>query len=287
MNYERVALLGMFIAMLFVRYEVLAGGPKVSALGNRHNLSAQNTGVKYFATNDLVNNPKGQQICIFCHTPHSALPQGALWNRKDTTLTFARYTSSTLDIRNIAAAQYAPGSQPNGSSRLCLSCHDGATGLGDVVWGGPIAMNINAIPAGDIMSFNPISNKMKSGHHPVSFVYAQGFNYQTQIGTMIAGLVPAVDFRLPVSVTLPGPLTNMAAYVKLQDTDRKGNGWMQCTTCHDPHQNMGNDKDVYSTPVRKVTPFWVYSTAGAASASHDAVCNACHTNGLVTPAPFP
>lgn len=277
MSYMRFFCFVVLATLCGAIYDASARGPLISSMGkgNKHNLSAQNfPGLTYYATNDLVNNPRGQQICIFCHTPHSAQPQGALWNRKDTTQTFARYTSATLDIKNIAAAQYA-NSQPNGSSRLCLSCHDGATGLGDVMWGGPIAMNINAIPANDVMSFNSSTNKMKTGHHPVSFVYALGFNYNTQTGTMISGLQPVAGFRLPAAVP------PMASYVKLQDTLHDGRGWMQCTTCHDPHQNMGDDVAKYPSPVRKIVPFWVYSGTSAA-ASNDAVCNSCH---VISPVP--
>lgn len=265
------------VTLVFVR-DVSAGGPMVSAMGNKHNLSAQNTGVAYHAE-DRLDNPGGKQICIFCHTPHNSQPQGPLWNRYDTSQVFARYSSSTLKIGTIAASQYSvsgdAGGQPNGSSRLCLSCHDGVTGLGEVVRSGQlgaILMNINKI-AGPA-SFDPsTTNKMKVGHHPVSFVYATSFDYKTQNGTMI-GL--GGSFVLPKYSAQP----QMADKVKLQDSKRDARGWMQCTTCHDPHQNMGNDVDTWPSPfIRKMTPFWVYSGATTAN-GHDAVCNSCH---IVTP----
>ncbi|MDU0460676.1 MAG: hypothetical protein RW306_18250, partial [Geobacteraceae bacterium] len=89
---------GMFVFIL--SWEVCAKGPMVSAMGNKHNLSAQNTAVTYRAVDDVVTNPGGQQICIFCHTPHNSNPQGPLWNRRDTSQVFARYTSNTLQIKN-------------------------------------------------------------------------------------------------------------------------------------------------------------------------------------------
>lgn len=273
-----------FVVMLVVAWDVSARGPMVSAKGNKHNLSAQNTDVTYRAVDDPILNPGGQQICIFCHTPHNSQPQGPLWNRKDTTVTnFARYSSSNLKIGKIAASQYASsgdaGGQPNGSSRLCLSCHDGVTGLGDVIRSGQAGaiqmLGGNNIPQNDIASFHPSTNKMKVGHHPVSFVYATSFDYKNQAGTMIG---------LGAGFTLPKYSTNplMADKVKLQDSKRDARGWVQCTTCHDPHQNMGNDQDKWPGFTRKMTPFWVYSGATTAI-GHDAVCNSCHV--MVQPTP--
>jgi len=263
----------LFVVLLYTSI-VLAGGPKVSAIGNKHNLSAQNTLVKYYAQ-DRPDNPGGQQICIFCHTPHNSSSEGPLWNRKgpDKALVFVRYTSNTLKIRGLAAASYDNAWQPNGSSRLCLSCHDGVTKLGAVInsgQNGPILMDATGgdqIQITSAASFHPSTNKMKVGHHPVSFVYATSFISKTQDGAKLPELI---DFRLPNAVSMQGN-------VKLQDSKRDGRGWMQCTTCHDAHQNMGNDVSTYPS-LRKITPFWVYSGATTATDQHDAVCTSCHTS---------
>ncbi len=269
-------------------WSACAKGPMVSAMGNKHNLSAQNTAVTFRAVDDAVNNPGGQQVCIFCHTPHNSQSQGPLWNRRDTSQVFARYTSNTLNIKNIAASQYSntgdASGQPNGSSRLCLSCHDGVTGLGDVFRSGQMGaiqmLGGNNIPQASVASFHPSTNKMKVGHHPVSFVYATSFDYKTQTGTMIG--LNGASFTIPKLSAQP----QMADKVKLQDSKRDARGWMQCTTCHDAHQNMGNDTTVYPSTTRKVVPFWVYSGATAV-AGHDAVCNSCHKLAVTTPAPWP
>jgi len=201
---EKFLIVTIVASMCFVPFvyqaDATAPGPKVSEVsstgtGNKHNLSAKarpfggttysvpNPNL-YKAVDDPAANPGGQQICIFCHTPHNANVEGGapLWNRAFSALTFSRYSSNTLQIRvNSAArtpAQYAaPAWQPDGSSKLCLSCHDGvATNpLGAVLRGGPIAMSggdyISSDTAVSWASFNPSTNKMKFGHHPVSFVY--------------------------------------------------------------------------------------------------------------------
>ena len=99
-----------------------------------------------------------QGACARCHTPHSAdaAVDGALWNSDPTvnpdspygstygtpvtTAVFAVYASETLD-----ATMDAVGGA-DGSTRLCLSCHDG--GDHDVTVNGGLG-----------------------GVHPVSFVY--------------------------------------------------------------------------------------------------------------------
>lgn len=290
----QAACIAVFVAALLYVHNAgaAAPGPKVSEIGNRHNLSAigrqvgtstlvPNTNT-YRATGDFSSNPGGQQICIFCHTPHNAntAENAPLWNRSFSAETFQRYTgSATFRIKNLGVANYA---QPNGSSKLCLSCHDGVASMGDVLRGGPITMTKDVIDG--IASFNPSTNKMRYGHHPVSFVYATGFSStpDTQSGTVIPGL--------PGDYVFPQALDGNHV-VRLKDTGRDGRGWMQCTSCHDAHQNQSDDSDCYGGPcdatnIRKKAPFWVYHKAGnSASQDHDAVCMACHN--LASPAPWP
>lgn len=286
----------MFFLLLAYKADAIAPGPMVSKPGNMHNLSSDNATNPYHAS---TSDPRGQQICIFCHTPHNAnvAEQAPLWNRKFSTEVFQRYTgSATFKIKNIVAAQYGPvgqpnyvvGAQPNGSSKLCLSCHDGVSKLGAVYNGSEIPMSIDVISG--IASFKPSTNKMRYGHHPVSFVYATNYNYTnatnvlpaTQSGTVIGGLPDNVFPQLIDGVVK----------VRLRDTFRDGNGWMQCTTCHDPHQNQSDDDDCYGgscgVGIHKKAPFWVYHKAGnTASQDHDAVCLSCHSISPTIPAAWP
>ncbi len=279
-----VASVTVLLVSLAYQSDATAPGPLVSAPGNRHNLSASNTipGFLYKATNDAANNPRGQQICIFCHTPHSAnvVGQAPLWNRSFSMQNFQRYTSSTLNIRHIANAQYGVGAQPNGSSKLCLSCHDGVSKLG-VVFNGPEIFMVTDVISG-LASFAPATNKMLSGHHPVSFVYLTGFNSGSQTGSVLSGLPVTYRF-MPQSSAMSG-----VNKVKLFDTNKNSNGWMQCTTCHDPHQNQSEETSCYAsggalatcnngTDTRKVAPFWVYhGTNTTATQDTGSVCKVCH-----------
>lgn len=271
-----IAVLGFSVA-----YQARAAGPKFLDGGNKHNLSASNTGVRYQATNDLVGNPRGQEICIFCHTPHNANIEGGapLWNRNFSTAAFQRYSSNTLQIRVDPTAKSSAGYealawQPDGSSKLCLSCHDGVSNLGDVLRGGPIAMTTTN-NAGDVISsdtaiswasFKP-ADKMKIGHHPVSFTFDAAVRDNINAKRLASSKVQLPDF-LP-QVKLP-------------------NHKMQCTTCHDAHQNQSNDNDFYPSPndTRKIAPFWVYGVNNNGSADQQAVCTACHPMDTFT-TPWP
>lgn len=285
------AIVTAILVSLAYQTDAAAPGPKVSAPGNTHNLSAANTANPYHAKAvGSGGDSRGEQICIFCHTPHNSnvAGQAPLWNRKFTTMpnNFQRYTSLTLNIRHIASAQYGVGAQPNGSSKICLSCHDGVSRLGEIFNGPEIPMTSPNISATSIYSFNPsLTNKMLSGHHPVSFVYLTGFSNSSQSGSILPELVATGSYRfIPIS---------SAGKVKLFDTSKNGNGWMQCTTCHDPHQNQSDETGAntcYDTGgalgtcggpyTRKVAPFWAYhGTNTTATQDTGTVCKVCHGVG--------
>ena len=137
----------------------------------------------------------GGSACSFCHTPHGALTGTPLWSHKLSTAVYDIYQSSSLEA-NVG--------QPTGSSKYCLSCHDGTVALtesiGDGSSGGtyitPGAANLGTDLSDD---------------HPVSFVYSMTLSTED------------VQIRPPSAVP---------EQLKL-DRARE----LQCTTCHDPHDN--------------------------------------------------
>ena len=154
-----------------------------------HNLSVSGPGT--------VKAPGVGEVCIFCHTPHRAGQTRALWNRELPPTTYDLYRSSTLE---------ATLNQPTGASRLCLSCHDGTTALG----------NLRVPPATGPVSLGPLTGRASLGtdlsdDHPVSFVFD-----------------PALALK---QGQLMDPSTLPRA-VPLDSTKQ-----LQCTTCHDPHES--------------------------------------------------
>lgn len=225
-----------------------ADGRPVSDPNNPHNLSYREGYTRTHATNP--DQPGAKEICIFCHTPHSASKQGALWNRNDPVGPFPLYNSSTLQIKTIEEAQYnnTTASYPNGASKLCLSCHDGVTGIGTLL-DRTLSMNnefmSNVTKTG---TFDPVINLELT--HPVSFVFNS--EVLTKIKVEKSGM------------TLPT--------LELRDSQER----VQCTTCHDPHDDRA--EVVYNTA--GIPPFWRIATT--TEDPYTAICNECHPNAGVT-----
>lgn len=130
--------------------------------------------------------------CDSCHTPHNSKssPVIPLWNGSETTSFFSMYSSSTF--------QGSMDGQPSGSSRLCLSCHDGTNPR--YSWMSP--------------EHTMTSNTLKNSH-PISFVY----------DSSLAALDGALKDPAEPS-TLGGTIAK-----DLLDAESK----VQCSSCHDIH----------------------------------------------------
>jgi len=148
-----------------------------------------------------IKSTTEEEICIFCHAPHNArrdVPY--LWNRFDSTANYTTYQSSTL---------YATVGQPTGASKLCLSCHDGTIALGALVSRPvevPFVGGLRFIPEGPTRLGTDLSDD-----HPVSFVYDDAL------------------------VALRGELASPSTL--LNEVKLDASGEMQCTACHNPHDN--------------------------------------------------
>lgn len=138
-------------------------------------------------------------MCIFCHAAHGTGTSKGAWNHAGSLQTYKVYASSSLKAK--------PG-QPTGSSKLCLSCHDGTIAIGNILTKGQIQMtgSQSVIPQGKARLGTDLS-----GDHPISFTYDEAL--ATQDPTLKS------PHLLPHTVPLDA------------------NHELQCTSCHNPHSN--------------------------------------------------
>jgi len=134
--------------------------------------------------------------CIFCHPPRSHTLRIGLWNEAQ--------AENLFDYPYDRQTEEAPPGKPDGSSLVCLGCHDGTIALGDVLSRTQSISNGSGIKHSDL-----------SDGHPISFLYD-------------ANLLDKND-----ELEDPKKLTQQARL----DTANK----VQCTSCHDPHDDTNGN----------------------------------------------
>ncbi|HJV64475.1 MAG TPA: cytochrome c3 family protein [Geomonas sp.] len=188
---------------------------KQSVVNSPHNLSASGgLGAHKIAYDEI-------RICVFCHTPHNAINVGGiapLWNRPlPSGQGYTMYQSPTFS-QNVTVQP----SVPTGASRICLSCHDGTLALN--MYGGRV------LPSGSVSGTSPYSMPTDtnpalnanlgtdlSDDHPISFNYNSAVTATNT--NQPSGSQLALASSLPPAIKL----------------DQNGN--LECTACHDPHDN--------------------------------------------------
>ena len=222
----------------------------------KHNLSITGPGTTKAQTED--------QVCAFCHIPHSARQGSPLWNREMPTSDYTMYDSTYLRRTGypIPAGLGSTTGTPGVKSRMCLSCHDGTVAVGGVyilrgsILGEAIAMQgvegIGTIPAA---SAAHIGTDL-SNHHPV------GYKYDSTVASP-----DQFDVGDPVTTELKAtPDAPIKLYTYGVDE------YVECSSCHDPHTEnakflrMGDDN---------------VSTSHAANVLN--TCVACHDKGRGVP----
>ncbi len=220
-----VSLLALGGASLLVTSAALAQHDSVVA--TLHNLSVTGPGE--------IRAVRETQICKFCHVPHNAIEPVPLWGHA---LSQAQYETAEITTPD---GVREPAPQPDGSSRLCLSCHDGTVALGDVAGEArPIAMRTADRLRPGRRGF--LGTDL-SGSHPISFVV-----FETH----------------PDEVPLhhDSILRPLSAITSDPDVKLDAAGKMQCTTCHDPHSDRFYQEGT-------VPRFWVKPSVSE-------VCLTCH-----------
>ena len=141
------------------------------------------------------------EVCSFCHTPHRGIGERPLWSHALSGATYIPYASSTTK---------AAIGQPTGASKLCLSCHDGTVALGMVnnrVTPIEMQSGVTTLPPGRSQLGTDLSDD-----HPISFTFDSA--------------LASANGKLNDPSTLTG------------DARLDHNNQLQCTSCHDSHNNQ-------------------------------------------------
>lgn len=231
-------------------------------VNTRHNLSVSGPGT--------IKSATITQVCVFCHTPHNALPDAQLWNHLPTAETnYIMYDSSTLKTAVL------PADQPTGKSRLCLACHDGTIALGALQ--NPPNEVTNDLASTLITGRGDLTTDL-SNDHPISFSYdaalfgTSGAELLDPSGLAAAGL-PLEGDQLQCTTCHDPHEKDLAPFLRLTTAD----GTL-CITCHDKtgwvgstHQSSSTLGTVAAADLDNRRPEWVQPTVAGNA------CLSCHT----------
>jgi predicted CXXCH cytochrome family protein len=147
------------------------------------------------------------ELCIVCHAPHGTDPTAVpLWNHNITSQIFSTYIGYKFPTRGGLSI-----TQPDGASKLCLSCHDGVSAINQF---GGMMQGTSAAP--QPLTTNDRIGTDLTNDHPISFVY----------NTTLALL----DGQLHDPSTTPSSLGGTIA-TDMLDINSK----LQCPSCHEVH----------------------------------------------------
>lgn len=212
------------------------------------------------------------RVCVFCHTPHNALPNGLvpapLWNHAPSNVTLEPYTwaapaNSLISIDDPLI----------GPSRLCMACHDGVTAVDSHGSAGDAGNGNNKMGAFYIDSNG---NMAKRYIEDLSVTHPIGFRYQDAVTQRNAnGLTEIITADQKFLAGVPDGATTT-----LDTHDRsnwpKGNktigetlygGFFTCASCHEVH-NTNN--------ARPTTSPNAYNYFLWAPEEGSAICLSCH-----------
>lgn len=224
---SRRAELLVVVGSVVLGFGISAHAQQQSVATTVHNLSASGPGE--------VKSISEDEICKFCHIPHNAVVPTPLWGQE-----LSRSTYKMPRVGGTSGlSRSAP--QPDGSSKLCLSCHDGTVALGETTGGSRSASMSGGMRLGP--GQRGYLGTDLSGSHPISMRVAE-FTDTASPTTSDIGLRPMAVIEADLEVNL----------------DPQGK--MQCTTCHDPHSDQYYREGA-------VPRFWV-------KPSLEEVCIACH-----------
>ena len=172
--------------------------------GSKHDFSSGSTS-PYKGTN--------AQTCVYCHTPHGAAGDAALWNRTMSVSVFVPYASPTLNATGTG--------QPGNISKLCLSCHDGTIAVDSY------GIGVYAVAGAQKILGTANIGAALSNDHPI------GITYNTALISADPGLKDPAATAVTIGTGNTGTITT-----KMLFSDK-----LECPSCHDVHNSTSGTAD--------------------------------------------
>lgn len=195
----------------------IAGTVQAGVVNTQHNFSTTGTGT--------IKATGEQEVCVFCHIPHSAQVGTPLWNRSMPAAAYTMYNSDYLRRMNYPAPASLGTTvgTPGTLSRQCLSCHDGTVAVGSVymvrgtlLGSTQIAMSgVTGTGTMPVAAAGYIGTDLR-GHHPVGIEYNHLITKNFGSGSRSIELLAT-----------PGAAIKLYTY--------SGKQYVECSSCHDPH----------------------------------------------------
>ncbi len=296
----------------------LAPDRVADVLNTKHNFAAGYTPSLPGGDSRDTRAASQNETCVFCHTPHHAIKDDMdgdgtanslpLWNHTLSAASYTVYSSSTLDSTILPA-------DIEGSSKMCLSCHDGTVAIGAVkIANGGAVQSANAQQLdtvnpdssqtiyngqGATTGYTPNIGTDLSNDHPIGVTYDATLttddgelqdattildgNALPVIGARVKGNDPNND-GVPTAPrgTGAGSSDNITTAAAATAIRRPAlpleNGKIQCGTCHDPHLRGNNALADVNIKFLRLHRFQeaTPSADGAFNINSDINCKACH-----------
>jgi hypothetical protein len=204
-------------------------------------------------------------VCGPCHQAHhTASAVVPLWGHDTAPAnSFKMYSPATVPGSVMKAT---PDASPAGPSLACLSCHDGTVAVnqmagGKVVGGPPVTVTNSARITTDANGVWQPGNLTHT--HPISFTY------DATLYTRDNGLYDPDTHQILVPDSSPFTIGTAASDKTINNFLLKGTHRVECTSCHDVHNQKGSPYDVNSNPKQVLI-------SGTQGGKGSLLCRSCH-----------
>lgn len=266
---------------------LMAVAAPISIVNSKHNLSSSGSG-----TIRSLDPASGgtTEVCVFCHTPHSARTDAPLWNKSNPVGPYTVYASDVMSALSITPESPVniaePGYAIHVKTRICMSCHDGTIALGNLV-NLPSGMSLPVQMQGTSGGMMPASVPGYLGtdlrdDHPVAIKHKDPLHSDPELQSIAGSKVRLYYWD----------------GVRVRSNQTDGN-YIECTSCHDAHDNQygkfliddnvgskictschnkqGDDSTVANESVHSNTTIsTAYSVPGIGSSVQNVKCMDCH-----------